>query len=392
MPKKILLALVDYDGCAGYPIAEKIRDRNMGLYDYLFEQIKEYQKAGFVCEVIFCIGSARQSYSVDRHNADKTDYFFDDMREDAPTGSCLNMLPALISGLTELLDKKNVVDVSISPSYFLLPDLYHDLPEGTTYERMMQEWSKPLMRVQPEFLFDDDKVTLVYAFMQTHSKKIMADCNDTSIHCYFFDDRTDILTTCGDFFSLFPDYLPKKCKLTLVNYARDFNNTCVGKISSNFNIRSIEGNGKIQHNVRNSLFNLIKNAFSVDVAALLAREVDLANCDLPRWKKENFDALRRCESLLSPVTFFHQNTPAATRSLCENPVVEEIVRYIAGGNFIVAYQKYFNGFAELTKDEINGITKALIDNRAGDVILKAFSSLQVRQSAAIQQATASRAL
>lgn len=93
----------------------------------------------------------------------------------------------------------------------LLADIFGDLPDGTSYHRIM---NNPVNKTHANCIHDGTKLTLLYSqihfIANTHQlEQIVFD---------FFDDREDILSDISDFFSKYTDMLPNRVCLRLNRY------------------------------------------------------------------------------------------------------------------------------------------------------------------------------
>ncbi len=222
---KILLALVDYDGCAGFSEPEleqilkrdprewpeilrrNIKERNRELFLHLTRKIIDYARQGIQCKVIFAIGSARQSFALDHLNAVNNG-----------NGSCKNLLPGLVDGLRDYLKVYNIPHTRVDHTPFLMADIYSGNISGSSLSlihRAHREYIQPHNHAE-WMIFDHEKITLMLTFLQhiVHCEGYLR----PDVECIMVDDRMDILETIQSVFSRFPCLIPHNTHITLVNY------------------------------------------------------------------------------------------------------------------------------------------------------------------------------
>lgn len=163
----------DFDGCLFHPKYiktgdQKIIEHNKALFDKIKEENKNYTK------VYSMVGSNRQSYSIDMTNQIKPGWPL--------TGSCFSAIKTISDYLGAILQP------------FLMADLYGNLPDGTSLERAIKADYKG---EHQEWLFDDTKVTILYAQMHLIAMKHPHE----EIIFDFYDDREDILRDISVFYS-----------------------------------------------------------------------------------------------------------------------------------------------------------------------------------------------
>lgn len=180
LPRKIILALVDYDGCVGASAPEEIKAKSQALNQLLLSKAEAYSEAGFSPVVIFCSGSARQDKASD-----------DASQNLNGNGSSAGFLRVLKKSFSRMSHSR--VESLYSP--MLLSDLYADLPLGTSYQRM---GDPSYTGEHARYLFDEHKVTMIFSFTHlafaiARELSVQFDPETASVDCEFFDDRDDIL-------------------------------------------------------------------------------------------------------------------------------------------------------------------------------------------------------
>lgn len=119
---------------------------------------------------------------------------------------------------------------------FLLADIYGDLEDGASYARAMD---KEYKGEHSDWLFDDTKVTVLYAQMH----KIAMENPYEDIVFDFYDDRQDILNELAHFFAKYVELVPGNITLRLNKYA--------GKEVTP--IKNIEGQGFVDTNFKQTV-------------------------------------------------------------------------------------------------------------------------------------------
>ena len=100
----------------------------------------------------------------------------------------------------------------------------------------------------PGWEFDDQKITLLYAQMQT----IANEYKDNQIVFNFYDDTENILSSLYDFYTQHPEFIPENVILKLHHYNGQLNQTA----NYPYNIR---GTGNIDTNCRQTVQELVKH-------------------------------------------------------------------------------------------------------------------------------------
>lgn len=207
----IRILSLDFDGCLFHKkfIEEKL-DLIEANVDFL-DQIKQENKS--LSHVHTFVGSNRQSNATDRVN------------QTHGKGSCFPAVKRISEHLGTTLDK------------FLLADIYGDLPDGTSFNRAMDENYK---EDHSPWAFDFSKVTILYAQMH----KIAIDHPNKKIQFDFYDDLDEILNTLHVFYSKNTDLMPSNVTLRLHHYAGE---------TINSQRKEIKGTGFIDSNYRQTI-------------------------------------------------------------------------------------------------------------------------------------------
>lgn len=187
----------DFDGCLANIafLSSKQRDILTANRDLLnLIQLSDHNKVVFV-------GSNRQSIPDDYTNSGADE-----------RGSCFPAIQTISQELKAALDD------------FLLSDIYHDLPDGTSFKQALKYLTqnnkdytagKTLeLKSCPNWIHDESKLTLLYA--QIH--KIASEHPNDEIRFNFFDDREDLLNNLHACFSKYPDLIPRNVTLNLKKY------------------------------------------------------------------------------------------------------------------------------------------------------------------------------
>jgi hypothetical protein len=229
----------DFDGCfANYDFLstdEKTRciiKSNIDLINYINKSKNP--------KIVF-IGSNRQSLLDDRANSASDN-----------RGSCY---PALLEVSRQINAKFNS---------FLMADLYNDLKDGTTLKQALKyiskktslynekKVSKALSRF-PNWVHDESKMTLIYAQMH----KLAIDHPNDQIQFHFIDDKEELLNDLYEYFSKFPELIPKNVTLNLKAYTgpTDRNGKPVAQLFKAYN--PIPGTRELpDHDFRNTVKNM----------------------------------------------------------------------------------------------------------------------------------------
>lgn len=176
MKTKILLFALDYDGCFGFSTTDEIKIKNTAFFDFAKKKIeRSFSDGAEFCKIILIIGSNRQTPENDSYNSSRNG-----------NGSCAFLLPAIQDGLNELLKKEldsKKVSVEISP--FMMPDLYHKKPPGTTFS-LIQKVVKEAARVEDlPTIFDKNKITLLYTITHHTLNTVSIPDSTFSMDCCF---------------------------------------------------------------------------------------------------------------------------------------------------------------------------------------------------------------
>lgn len=194
----IEVSAFDFDGCIfnHYYLASKkkdILDANKELFETI--NASKHQK-------ICTISSNRQALIDDYSNA-KADQ----------RGSCFTAIRLIAQKL------------NAEPDYFLLSDIYNNLPPGSSYKNALacispdtNDYISELLEKNKPFynwIHDTSKLTVLYA--QIHKIALEHDPDEPIIY-NFYDDRSDILDNLHSYFSQYPDLIPKNVTLNIKGY------------------------------------------------------------------------------------------------------------------------------------------------------------------------------
>ena len=191
----------DFDGCLFHSGYLHSTEKHVILHNLKFLKTIREQNKDFE-QVFLFIGSNRQSLSTDVFNS-------------KVSGSCFLAIQQIANHLSD--EEQSIV---FDP--FLLTDVYNHLESGTAYYRAVDYLRSAaprltqikLKRETPGWVFDDSKVTILYA--QIH--KAATAHPDKPIVFDFYDNRIDILTDLKIFFEAHPDLIPLNVSLELHQY------------------------------------------------------------------------------------------------------------------------------------------------------------------------------
>jgi len=270
--KKIIVNSVDFDGClfhAGYCYSE-LKDRLIRTNPHFVDFILEQSKQEAADEIIFIVGSNRQSEEIDRNNSNWV------------KGSCFIALEELTKFFREKL-----TPLSCFANRYLLADDYDNVPHGENFSEFIKRYKKVAtpglcpsdledegedlgVPVTPEYdsdddlpplplppykygqwLFDDSKISILY----TQMHKLASENPNAEIVYNFYDDRWDIYQPLADFFKKHPDLIPANVKLNIYAYSGS---------KTPGNIITLEGKGEIDFNYSNNLKLMAQKTLGVD--------------------------------------------------------------------------------------------------------------------------------
>ena len=207
MPEKINLKLYDVDGCLYHAFRQDTFKAATGPEDWLLKTNEEFLKQevkriiakGFT-KLIIAFGTNRQDYGTDLLNT---------FKNTRPSHTCVPLLPILQSYFSNHVNCKVVLEP------FLMADLYHDIPGGTSYLAMLKDIYVKKSQDHKSWVFDDNKVSLIYAYAH---RTASLHASDDSIVLDFVEDKKEILSYLNKFYSNAPDLLPKNVTLRLIKY------------------------------------------------------------------------------------------------------------------------------------------------------------------------------
>ncbi len=254
---------------------------NGNLLKHLVDEIKKSKNLNNV-QLFF--GTERQSFRADMINLIKGPDI---------NGSAFQGLLMLRNQLEYDVGKVNK-GLDIAVNHFLLADIYADIEHGKSFKlalfRMFQEsrkWranriaeiSEDYFDDHADWIFDDSKITIVYA----HIHKLSLENPGVNIAYDFYDDRVDILESIQDFFESNLDLVPISVTITLNEY-------------SGSNIRKmtiIKGKGGIDSDYNKSIKKLAELSnrqlmdFSEIVNIYKLLQVDDRMLNFKTWRDEN---------------------------------------------------------------------------------------------------------
>lgn len=191
--RKILVISVDFDGCifnslfANSDSPNRLIEANESFIEHVLKQIE----TGEYDEVIFMVGSNRQSKSIDDTNR-------------RTWGSCY---PAILKLCDEI---KRRTKTPCKVDRFLLSDVYGDRPSGENFTKALNGEKYNYS----DFVWDEDKYSILYS--QAH--KVADENAKADINFQFYDDRDGILWGLSSLYHRCPSLLPNNLKLQLFKY------------------------------------------------------------------------------------------------------------------------------------------------------------------------------
>lgn len=279
MKNKIHVISFDFDGCMsvldmaislarGTAIYKDILEGHDPLLKKLMAERSAFQQTyGFV-------GSNRQSESIDEYNG-----------EQKGNGSCMAPIKRLCDHIGAEFDS------------FLLADIMSDLPDGTSFNRIID---KDYSGSHANWKFDEHKATILYAQIHRMANK----APNAEIIFDFYDDRMDILNSLRDFYTKYPDLLPKNVTLRLYKYASSHvDHLNDAGVNAGNELATIAGQGFIDTNYKETvkemgslvpaLGGMINVAQDLDPAALTQRTAltDLAQAPVTIVPKRKLPSL-----------------------------------------------------------------------------------------------------
>ncbi|KTC83040.1 hypothetical protein [Legionella cincinnatiensis] len=179
----------DYDGCLN-PVRfaidpDDFLQINEDLQQLLINKNRNYDKAYVL------IGSNRQSFGTEQYNADEN-----------INGYAFENIPCFAK------------EIGAEFIPFWMTDIYNGLKMGTAFECATNEYTNKTVGSHASYLFDELKITLIYAQLQYIA---LANPND-EIHFEFYDDKATILNALSDFFKKNQQLIPSNITLKLKQY------------------------------------------------------------------------------------------------------------------------------------------------------------------------------
>ncbi|MGE3919594.1 MAG: hypothetical protein AB7F64_01385 [Gammaproteobacteria bacterium] len=276
--KKIIYIIesLDADGClmhAGYVFGKKdiIKD-NLLLLHHIINEAKKLNKYDTLIKGKIISGSNRADNITDLVNSYRFGYYID------------SFFPQILKVANKIRDDVEGQSIEFSLDRFLMADLYHDLPDGTSFELILKKISHtiwlemseeekkaslpenfdpqydPKMQ-HPQSIFDESKITLIYTQIHKIAQDAKLDVEellkkngmpyDLSIIYNFHDDREDILKYLDLYFTGNPELIPKSITFNLYQYSGSEHPKLFA---------SIPGKGEIDINYRKTI-QLIGNKY-----------------------------------------------------------------------------------------------------------------------------------
>ncbi|KTD63347.1 hypothetical protein [Legionella spiritensis] len=284
---------VDMDGCffnKAYLASEKpdVIEANRSLLDEFSRAGEEYNGT-----TVF-LDSNRQSIGDDNDNAASNE-----------TGSSYPCLLKIGDYLKADVDT------------FLLPDLYNDLEDGTTFAHALTLLDEASFDYDPdkfrkadrkEWLHDHSKLTILYA--QIH--KFACEHPSDTIDFYFFDDREVLLAGLHDYFSNNRLMLPDNVTLHVCGYQGPGAEPLVTYY------KPITGLGQIDKDYKNS----VKKIAAISIESPKCQEFGLSSTRSGRCVRTYEDAQEAGFLLTSPIDCvrdYHLGPPPAIEKKSERP-------------------------------------------------------------------------
>jgi hypothetical protein len=221
--KKINVRSFDFDGCLFNMNYIESKDSNRFILhneNFIKTMTAELNQEKFD-DIIFFIGSNRQSYNADKTNS------ITFQRGAIVKGSCFYRLKEL----RDEINKRGNLQCRIDP--YLLADTYGNRKPGESFDLALKHLPKPKdesvlayydsvtkqdeKQTSPhaDWVFDHSKFTVLYA--QLH--KTALENPEADISYDFYDDRHDILNPLAEVFRTNPDLFPKNITLNLHHYS-----------------------------------------------------------------------------------------------------------------------------------------------------------------------------
>lgn len=133
-------------------------------------------------------------------------------------------------------------------SNFCMADIYNNLTRGESYKQILDEKNEHDIDFRfPETVFDENKVSLLYALVHDACCHILPELNlenDAKIVIEFVDNDNRILHRAFEFFKNAPSLIPKQVTLNFTSYD--------GVIHDEL-IRSVSGTGEVDNNFKDNV-------------------------------------------------------------------------------------------------------------------------------------------
>lgn len=242
--KNLLVISNDFDGCWFHNRGSLSQASENPLIQHngvIIEELSKIITASKASEVVFMVGSNRQSQPIDQYNAMHNN-----------TTSCYSALEKICR---HFASKHENLNKTFQIDKYLLADTYGETTAGENFDASLNN------RQNYEFsnwFFDESKLTILYAQMHY----LASTQPDAKIAYHFIDDRyypadenglldeDDILFDLHAFFSANPDLIPKNVTLNLHFYnGEDY-----------VDIAKIKGKGEVDADYPTSIQRLIECA------------------------------------------------------------------------------------------------------------------------------------
>lgn len=288
--KRIKVASVDADGCIfRFDVLSTIIPRDVVTQNKVLLTHIKSEMAGYDKKILMS-GSNRQSYRIDKVNADRN--------------NTMLFADALLLIYQHLTSTQPTVELN----KYLLADSYANLAHGHSFD-LITAPDRHEHTNHKEYIFDKFKLSLLYAQMH----KIASENPDDEIVFDFFDDREDILYSLQNTFSKHPELIPPNLTLHLYQY----NN----KILTPFFETKGNSNNLIDYNYQNNLYSIL----GMDPNSILRSNTEyVSNASL-----SNFVTTRQTDKSSTPfIAKFSTPPPPNPRTSSSNENYSRLIRDI----------------------------------------------------------------
>ncbi|TNF65220.1 MAG: hypothetical protein EP298_13285 [Gammaproteobacteria bacterium] len=230
---KLRIISLDMDGCLFHRHYHKAyqKDRDQALFETNKEFFESLLKETSEDEqLIFMIGSNRQSYTIDASNSGKghnTEYSF-----------------KAIEKIATIFSKERAKNTTRLDT-FLLEDIFSNRRAGSSFQIAQQIREGKLPEPNKDsLLLEQSKIPILYAQMHRHALK-----NPTEVIEFdFYDDREDIIKALNEFYINYPEMIPKNVTLNLHLYNGE----------ERVDLEPIQGQGRIDSNYCQTVKNMMQ--------------------------------------------------------------------------------------------------------------------------------------